>query len=1046
MRAYKAPGIYSTFVPAQEVVSGGRSLRRLAIVGPGQKFFVRENVAVERSEKAIFDELENDGLIDIISASSCKIKNGKPVYSDGEIFTNYIIKDGKVIWLPADEDGNIADKYLIPATCYKELTNIETEGSKLLMSEGIVDAKITLDADGKAMNEILEDADYVLTVNNIDKIGTFTVANEKTEELIGEYHLSDTTMEYREDIIKGVSLRVIGTAIDEETGEYLFGDNVKVGDAIRICVRAAKNRVDAKAFLNFFAVPRDEEGKPVTDVELLNDFAYSKTNADGTAFDATTGLKVVVNDTAAPADNEIKLDAANAKAKAGETFAAGDFIGKVPVLVLEGKANVTDLYKLSNDSYEVDVVNGTNQLVIDYKKENFGGYTLDGEKICKYNDAALAQYNADHGENFALTDIQYNSRGETIEDAKLTFSVKFATGVKPNEPIEGFRAGNIYVEAEDFAYITPEQPETSRREITGIKVYQKDKKNVLTAIPTGLKFVLAIDGVETEYEPKAAGVTPDTTPAVTAEDAMENFKKDLIAVLNAKDDTVNPKGKGLEVAVDPFSPLAIISIKDLNTFVKDVEILKKKKLANADYVVEYVSGATEKSVAIRISKIMPKKNKSDKIVEALVPISGAMKVSMFKNNVINSIIPGVSFVIDAKGLATKVAARDVTRGDILGIISTRPDLYPDGQPADGDVYYISYKYKRTDFAPKLFTEYEDIVEVYGNYNVALNGYVANGVTLAAQLAMQNGAEEIIIAQIESDTNQGYFDAIDKLANIDQNIISVDLIVPLTTNFEVIKYLSDHVTLYSSDDFCLYRMGYVGAAKDEVIDSESLEYTSDELGSIQKTMSLKNERMVYVCPGTVVKTVINSATGYSVKRVLTAPYAAAAVAGLAMRNDLAEPLTNKIVYGFDSLGTIYKETEANKLANAGCLVLKQDKNEIRVRHGITTFYEFQTFNDVHSNEITFIQIKDRVISLCRSELGKKYVGNKLKASVVNDVEYTLTQILNTLAAAETIVSYEGVSVTRDIDNPMQINIRFFIEAVYPLNFLEVEFGFSTTISE
>ena len=1043
MRAYKAPGIYSTFVPAQETVNSGRSLRRLAIVGPGQKFFVRENVAVERSEKAIFDELENDGLIDIISASSCKIKNGKPIYTDGKIFTNYIIKDGKIIWLPADEDGNITDKYLIPATCYKELTNIETEGSKLLMSEGIVDAKITLDADGKAMNEVLEDANYILTVNNTDKIGTFTVANEETEELIGEYHLSETTMEYRDDIIKGVSLRVIGTAIDEETGEYLFGENVQVGDAIRICVRAAKNRVDAKAFLNFFAVPRDEEGKPITDVELLNDFAYSKTSADGVAFEAATGLKVVANDAPSVADNEIKLDDANAKAKAGETFIAGDFIGKVPVLVLEGKANATDLYKLSNNSYEVDVVAGTNQLVIDYKKENFAGYTVDGEKICKYDPAALAQYNADHGESLELTDIENNSRGEAIVDAKLTFSVDFATGIAANKPIEGFKAGNIYIEVEDFEYITPEDPARSRREITGIKVYQKDKENVLPAIPTGLKFVLEIDGTKKEYEPKAAA-SPD--PAVTAEQAMENFKKDLMVALNAEDAETNPDGKGLEIAIDPFSPLAVVNIKDLNTFVKDVEILKKKKLANADYVIEYVSGATEKTVAIRVSKIVPKKNKSDKIVEALIPISGAMKVSMFKNNEITSIIPGVSFKIDAAGLAKKVADRTIVRGDILGIISTRPDLYPDGQPADGDVYYISYKYKRTDFSPKIFTEYEDIVEVYGNYNVALNGYVANGVTLAAQLAMQNGAQEVIIAQIESDTNQGYFDAIDKLANIDQNIISVDIIVPLTTNYEVIKYLSDHVTLYSSDDFCLYRMGYVGADKDEVIDSESLEYISDELGSIQKTMSLKNERMVYVCPGTVIKTVINPTTGYPVTRTLTSPYAAAAVAGLAMRNDLAEPLTNKIVYGFDSLGTIYKETEANKLANAGCLVLKQDKGEIRVRHGITTFYEFQTFNDVHSNEITFIQIKDRVISLCRSELGKKYVGNKLKASLVNDVEYTLTQILNTLAAAETIVSYEGVSVTRDIDNPMQINIRFFIEAVYPLNFLEVEFGFSTTISE
>ena len=242
------------------------------------------------------------------------------------------------------------------------------------------------------------------------------------------------------------------------------------------------------------------------------------------------------------------------------------------------------------------------------------------------------------------------------------------------------------------------------------------------------------------------------------------------------------------------------------------------------------------------------------------------------------------------------------------------------------------------------------------------------------------------------------------------------------------------------------MGYVGASKDEPIDSDAKDYEGDKLGSIQKTMAMKNERMVYVVPGTISKTVINPVTGYSVVRTLPAPYAAAAVAGLAMRNDLAEPLTNKIVYGIDSLGTIYQEVDANKLANAGCLVLKQDKNEIRVRHGITTFYEFQTFNDVHSNEITFIQIKDRVISLCRSELGRKYVGNKLKTSILNDIEYTLTQLLNTLAAAETIIGYEGVSVTRDIDNPMQVNIKFFIEAVYPLNFLEVEFGFSTTISE
>lgn len=1037
MKSYKAPGIYSTFVPAAETVNGGRSLRRLAIVGPGQKFFTRENVAVRRNDSAIFDELEDNGIIEITRALSCPFKNGKPIYADSKTYTSFIIKDGKIVWLPFDEEGNISSQYLVPAKCYKELY-YNTKGSELLMDNGLVDVQLITDRNEKVMESVLEDADYVLSVNNTEKIGTFTVENITTGELIGEYSLTETTMAYREDIIPGVKIKVVGTAIDEETGEYLFNEEVMVGDAVKICVRAPKNRIEAKAFLNYFADPKDTDGTVIKDPSKLAYVVYSKTNMDGVAFDASNGgLKVVDAD---PADaTEIKKDVANANRKAGEAeFVAGDYVGKVVSLVIADKKLSSDLYYVLKDSKKYSY-RSTNMLEnVEYSRDKDAGYTDDAEKICKYNQDALNLYNLTTGHDYVLDNIVFDQRGHKVPENKKTlkFEIGFEDGFDGDKPEKALKAGTYELKVTEFSRESFIDVDRANIEVKEMALFRDGEQ--VDDIPAGFKFTLKTNDGSGEVE----------TKYVSNSVAGEKHLADLIIALKAALNATNETESGLEMQVNLLNPLVVLEVNTLDNYISNIEITKESKLVNADYAIEYVNGITEKTAAIRISKIVPRLNDKEKVEQHLVPISATLKISSFKNGVISSIIPGVKFALDAAGIAAEAAKPDskIKKNNILGIISTRPVAFPNGQPADGDTYYISYKYRRTDFSPRIFTQYEDIVATYGNYNVALNGYVSNGVTLAAQLAMQNGAEEVIISQVESDTNQGFKDAIDKLANVDENIISVDIIVPLTTDYEVIQHLSDHVTLYSSDEFCLYRMGYVGASKDEPIDSDAQDYEGDKLGSIQKTMAMKNERMVYVVPGTVQKTVINPVTGYSVVRTLPAPYAAAAVAGLAMRNDLAEPLTNKVVYGIDSLGTIYQEVDANKLANAGCLVLKQDKNEIRVRHGITTFYEFQTFNDVHSNEITFIQIKDRVISLCRSELGRKYVGNKLKTSILNDIEYTLTQLLNTLAAAETIIGYEGVSVTRDIDNPMQVNIKFFIEAVYPLNFLEVEFGFSTTISE
>ena len=134
-----------------------------------------------------------------------------------------------------------------------------------------------------------------------------------------------------------------------------------------------------------------------------------------------------------------------------------------------------------------------------------------------------------------------------------------------------------------------------------------------------------------------------------------------------------------------------------------------------------------------------------------------------------------------------------------------------------------------------------------------------------------------------------------------------------------------------------------------------------------------------------------------------------------------------------------------LSSNGCLAVKQDNTVIKVRNGITTHSSTDTLTDIQSNEITLVQIKDYVINGCRKTLGDMYVGGKLKPSIVSDMEFTLKSLLNKYVNDSIIINYEDLAVARDVSDPRQVNIKFLIEAVYPLNYIDITFGFSTTIS-
>ncbi len=379
-------------------------------------------------------------------------------------------------------------------------------------------------------------------------------------------------------------------------------------------------------------------------------------------------------------------------------------------------------------------------------------------------------------------------------------------------------------------------------------------------------------------------------------------------------------------------------------------------------------------------------------------------------------LPSGTFTVNANGSLTLST----------GVTYSQPK-----SPDNGQVYYVSYKYRKpaANFLPTIYFNYNSINGNYGTSSVTPGGRVINSLTLGAELAILNGASAIVCVQAASDNDADLMAAIDLLQQSYPGINTVNAIVPLTTftsSYAVAAHLSGHVTEMSTELYHKERMGYVAQIS-----------TTDSVSQIAQNVStFNNDRLVFTVPASVTRSIRNINTNQYATATLPGSFAAAALAGLAMGQDPAEPLTGKQLNGFISLGALYSDNEMNLMASNGACVLTQDGSVIQVRHGITT-----DTSGVNASEITVIQIRDYVIQAVRQALGKTYVGHKLLPTLVSSIKSTLQSVLNQMVAQNIILSYNIASVATSVNNPTQVNVSFQIEAVYPLNYIMIEFGLS-----
>ena len=396
------------------------------------------------------------------------------------------------------------------------------------------------------------------------------------------------------------------------------------------------------------------------------------------------------------------------------------------------------------------------------------------------------------------------------------------------------------------------------------------------------------------------------------------------------------------------------------------------------------------------------------------------------------VIPGYTFILK------DFDSSAITTGDCVRLV-TKASVYGKAIPED-KVYYVSYKYRKDekDYEPKIFYDYEDVINEYGNYDVTASSIVTNSLTLGAELAFKAGVAPIVCVQAKNDSDLEMKAAIDKLTKDVAGVENVNAIVPLTTSPSVGAYCQTHVNNMSAESGRHERMVYLSAYAGQPINKNATA-ADKSLGMKQQAEAYSDERVVYVAPGRVQYDVKNIQTGRINTRTLPGCYLALGVATVAFTHDVAEPLTRKkIGCGFTGLVDSYREIEKNALAESGCCVVEEKASGLRVRHGITT-----KDDEINTTEITLIQIKDYVIAQVRKTCDEMYVGIKNLPSAKSNIKYTINSILSQFVSQEIILGYSGPTVKDSPDDPREVLVNFEIEAVYPLNYITISFGFSST---
>jgi hypothetical protein len=350
------------------------------------------------------------------------------------------------------------------------------------------------------------------------------------------------------------------------------------------------------------------------------------------------------------------------------------------------------------------------------------------------------------------------------------------------------------------------------------------------------------------------------------------------------------------------------------------------------------------------------------------------------------------------------------------------------EPAIGEPYYVSYTYQKQDFGFKTYRTVAEIEAQYGEVSPD------NPLSLAAYLAILNGASNVAIKQIDTNGAQVASEtqiraAIESLVGqqIDGN--RADMLVPvISLSDSMLQYIQKHCEVQSSKRYASERTALVGFYAGK-----------DPNAVIATARTLKSSRVRLVYPDTI-KLPLTDSLGRSKTYLVDGFYAAAALVGSIVNPsyDVATPWENRVLRGLSGSARVLDAVTMNQIAQAGITVLEDRRGVLRVRHGLTT-----DMTSILTKTPTVALISDEVQKRMRAALDP-FIGIKLLPGVLNQIEGIVSKVLGDLIDEQIIIGYRGVRATVSPDDPTVIDLSASYAPVFPVLYIDFRLGLRATL--
>lgn len=381
-------------------------------------------------------------------------------------------------------------------------------------------------------------------------------------------------------------------------------------------------------------------------------------------------------------------------------------------------------------------------------------------------------------------------------------------------------------------------------------------------------------------------------------------------------------------------------------------------------------------------------------------------------------VPGISgSYSNWAGNWTAGAGTDVNN---LGYIQWDSGTPGDGQPREGETYYVSYTYPvdATQFDPTTFVDSDDVRAFYGEETDTSEGCM----TIATNLALENGAPAVMCVQVSGSSDSDWQTAVNKL----KKKKNVAYVIPITVDDTQQGYIFNHCLIESQPAIGHERECILGMSSSSTVDNH-----------VSRAIALKNGRAILVFPAD------------NVERgdfTLDGSYVASAVAGaITGMEKVVYPATGKVLVGFSIPDEEYEPYDMNRLGANGVLVCYSEAGVIKIRHSLTT-----DPTSADTAEVSIIASDDYVRRITRSQLTDRFIGKGIVIGPETPglVEEAVKAIWNAMVRDGYIYAYGTktdpltgecpIKAVQDNIEPRRINVVGSIKYLYPLNWLYVQF--------